>query len=199
MKHYTKKTIKFYDETLDCYIKNGGAVVIKDKINKFIGLLSGKTVIDVACGPGHDTDYFTRKGIRCIGIDLSRQMINYAEKNLKGEFKIMDFFDLKFKDNFFDGMWCSSILVHIKKDDLMKLLKNSQAKLKKNGTLGIITVQKQKIKSVKNDTRQYTMYSKKELENYLFKSGFEILHSESFNYGNKKRLFILSKNNFPPR
>jgi ubiquinone/menaquinone biosynthesis C-methylase UbiE len=193
MKRYTQKTIKFYNDIADTYIKSDAAVVLKDKIDRFIKLLPGRKVLDVACGPGHDTDYLTRKGFDCLGIDLSKKMINLARQNFKGKYKIMDFFDLKFRGNLFDGMWCSSIFVHVKKSDLPKLLKNSKKVLKNNGIIGIITAQKQKRIKNKNDIRMYTMFKKKELESYLEKAGFKTLLSEIFLYGGKKRIFIISK------
>ncbi|MBU4274704.1 class I SAM-dependent methyltransferase [Patescibacteria group bacterium] len=193
MKRYTQKTIKFYDAIADTYIKNGAAVVLKDKIDRFIKLLPGKKILDVACGPGHDTDYLTRKGFDCLGIDLSEKMIELARRNFKGKYEIMDFFDLKLRNDLFDGMWCSSIFVHIKKSDLPKLLKNSKTILKNNGIIGIITAQKQKRTKNKNDIRMYTMFEKKELENYLERAGFEILYTEIFLYGGKNRIFIISK------
>ena len=193
MKRYTQKTIKFYDDIAEKYIKSDATVVLKDKIDKFINLLPGNKVLDVACGPGHDTDYLTKKGFDCVGIDLSEKMIGLAQKNFKGKYKMMDFFDLKFKNNSFNGIWCSSIFVHIKKIDLPKLLKNSKKVLKNNGIIGIITAAKQKRVKDKNDTRTYIMYRKEELEDYLKKAGFKTLFSEIFFYGGRDRIFIISK------
>lgn len=193
MKKYTEKTIKYYDNITNAYIKGGAAVVLKDKIDRFIELLPGKKILDVACGPGHDTDYLNRMGFDCLGIDLSKKMIEFARQNFKGKFELMDFFDLKLGNNSFDGMWCSSIFVHIEKDDLPELLENSRKALKKNGILGIITAQKQKRIKNQNDTRTYTMFDKKELEDYLKMAGYKILLSEIFCYGGKNRIFVISK------
>lgn len=193
MKKYTQKTIKFYDDIAEKYIKSDAAVVLKDKIDKFINLLPGNKVLDVACGPGHDTDYLTKKGFDCVGIDLSEKMISLAQKNFKGKYEVMDFFDLKFKNNSFNGIWCSSIFVHIKKIDLPKLLKNSKKILRNNGIIGIITAVKQKRVKDKNDTRTYIMYRKEELEGYLEKAGFKTLFSEIFSYGGRDRIYIISK------
>lgn len=120
-------------------------------------------------------------------------MIKLARQNFKGKFKVMDFFDLKLENDSFDGMWCSSIFVHIKKDDLPELLKNSRKVLKNDGILGIITAQKQKRIKSQNDTRTYIMYDEKELENYLKEAGYKILLSEVFPYGGKNRIFVISK------
>lgn len=200
MKKYTKKTIKFYDDIAEKYIKSDATVVLKDKIDGFIKLLPGKKVLDVACGPGHDTNYLTRKGFDCLGIDLSKKMIDLALQNFKGKYGVMDFFNLKLAANLFDGMWCSSIFVHVKKDDLPKLLENSKKVLKNNGIIGIITAAKQKRIKDRKDTRTYTMYEKEELEDYLKKAGYETLLSEIFSYGGKNRIFMISKKiNFKSR
>ena len=194
MRKYTERTIKFYNVIADNYIKSDAAVVLKGKINKFIRLLPGKKVLDVACGPGHDTDYLVRKGFNCLGIDLSEKMIKTAKQNFKGRFKIMNFFNLSFKNNSFDGVWCSSIFVHVDKKDLPQLLENFRKILKNNGIIGLITVKKQKIKINKCDNRKYVMYGRKEFEDCLKNMDYKILISEVFVYGEKERLFIIARN-----
>jgi len=194
MKKYTKRTVNYYNSIANDYFKSNAAKVVKDKIDCFINLLPGKKVLDVACGTGHDTDYLTKKGFDCLGIDLSRKMIEIAKKNFEGKFEIMDFFNLRFRDNSFDKLWCSSVFVHVAKNDLPKLLMNLKKILKNNGLLGIITVKKQKIIRNKGDSRIYVMYGKRDLEGYLKKSGYQILVSTAFIHGGKKRLFIICKN-----
>lgn len=194
MKRYTKKTINYYNNIANDYFGSSAAAVIKNKIDQFISSLSGKKVLDVGCGPGHDTNYLRKKSIDCIGIDLSERMIEIARQNFGKKFEIMDFFNLKFKNDYFDGLWCSSVFVHVVRKDLPKILENFRKVLKKNGSLGIITVQKQKVIRNKNDTRAYIMYGKKELEDCLRRDGYKILVSETFVYGDKKRLFIIAKN-----
>jgi len=193
MKEYTKQTIEFYNEYFKKYIKKGGAIVLKNKINIFIKLLPGHKVLDVGCGPGHDTDYLTKKGSDCLGIDLSEKMINYAKENYKGKFKIMDFFDLKFKENTFDGIWCSSALTHVDKRDLAQLLKNLFVILKRGGVLGIIVPKAQKRSKNKKDTRIFSMFHKYEIEGYLIKNGFKIIKSEIFSSLKEKWIFLISK------
>lgn len=194
MKRYTRKTINYYNKIAGDYFRSSAAIVIKNKIDQFISSLSGKKVLDVGCGPGHDTNYLRKKGIDCTGIDLSERMIEIARQNFGEKFEIMDFFNLKFKNDYFDGLWCSSVFVHVARNDLNKILGNFRKVLKNNGSLGIITVQKQKVIKNKNDTRAYIMYGKKELEDYLRRNGYKILVSETFIYGGKKRLFIIAKN-----
>ena len=194
MKKYTEKTIDFYNKNIDAYTKSG-AIVLKNKIDRFIKLLRGKKILDVASGPGHDTDYLTRKGFDCLGIDLSEKMIKYAEENYEGKFELMDFFNLKLKENSFNGIWCSSAFIHAGKKDLDKILTDFSKILKKEGILGIIIPTKQKREKRKNEKSIFTMLNKVELEKLLIKNGFKILFSEDFFYGKMKWVFIISEKN----
>ncbi len=192
MKKYTKDTIKFYDKNIKAYTTSHSAVVLKSQINKFIKEVRGDKILDVACGPGHDTNYLTKKGFDSLGIDLSKKMISYAKKNFKGKFKLMDFFNLKFQINIFDGIWCSSGLTHVKKKDLNKILREFSRVLKKGGTLGIIVPKaKKRILGKKNDKRIFTMFHKKEIEEYLIKNKFKIISSEIFSYTYNRIKWIL--------
>jgi len=192
MKKYTKDTIKFYDKNIKAYTTSHSAVVLKSQINKFIKEVKGDKILDIACGPGHDTDYLTEKGFDSLGIDLSKKMITYAKKNFKGKFKIMDFFDLKFKANTFNGIWCSSGLTHVEKKDIDRILKEFSKILKKEGTLGIIAPKtKKRIPDEKNDKRIFTMFHKKEIEKYLIKNKFKIISSEIFTYAYNRIKWIL--------
>lgn len=197
MKKHSDKTIKYYDEIAESYINSNVAVVLKNEIDEFIKLLSGKKVLDVACGPGHDVSYLNKKGLDCIGIDLSKEMIKLAKKNSIGKFKIMDIFNLKFNNNSFNGLWCSSIFVHIDKKDVMEVISNLRMILMPEGVIGIITAEKQKRIKDKADIRKYTMYNKKEFEDYLIKNDFNILVSKTIYHGGakgrKKRLFIIAR------
>jgi len=193
MKKYTRKIIEFYNKHSNDYIKNS-AFVLENKINKFAKLINHEgRILDVGCGPGHDTNYLIRKGFNVLGIDLSKQMINYAKKNFKGKFELMDFFDLKFKKNTFDGIWCSAALIHVTKSDLNKILKSFFKILKENGVLGIIVRRFTKRVSKKEDRRIFTMFYKKEIEEYLIKNKFEIISSEIFSYAKIKWILIIAK------
>ncbi len=192
MKQYTKKTIEFYDKYIKEYTKNG-SVVLGDKINRFIKLLPGKKVLDIACGSGHDTDYLTKKGLDCLGIDLSKKMVDFAKKNRKGKFEIADFLDLKFNEKSFDGIWCSSAFTHIDKSDLPNTLLDFRRILKKNGILAIIVPENQNRKKNKNDTRIFSMFKKRELKNYLNNTGFNILYYEVFSFSEMNWIFVLSR------
>lgn len=192
MKNYTKEIIDFYDKNVVSCVKSG-AVVLKSKANEFTRLIKGPKILDVGCGPGHDTDYLTRRRFDCLGIDLSKEMIKYAKKNFKGKFRIMDFFNLDFKKNTFDGIWCSSAISHVAKRDLDKILKSFLKILKEDGVLGIIVPQTKKWYRKKNGNRVFTTFYEYEIKKYLIKSRFKILSTEIFPFANRTWIFVIAK------
>ena len=42
-------------------------------------------VLDVACGPGWTSHYLAKLGMDVLGIDISRELVNLAEKRVRGE------------------------------------------------------------------------------------------------------------------
>jgi SAM-dependent methyltransferase len=77
---------------------------------KFIGDLSGKTVLDAGCGEGYNTRILARSGARMSGIDLSPRMIELARDEERRErlgirYKVASYCDLTlFADASFDAV-----------------------------------------------------------------------------------------------
>ena len=119
-----------------------GEILLKDKLDNFISFLNGKDILDVGCGSGHDTNYFRKKKYNCLGIDISGNMIGYAKNKYGSYFREYDMFKLPFKDKRFDGLWCSSVLMHVDKKDINKLFAKFYKSLKPGGVFGLIVSKK---------------------------------------------------------
>lgn len=195
MKNYTNRTINHYDSIAPDYFEGTAAVVVNAQIDQFINLLQGQYVLDLACGPGHDSNYLSKNDLICFGADLSANMLSIAKEHHSGEFVRMNFFQLGFAENTFDGVWASSAVVHTDRVDLPGVLANLHKVIKNQGILGIITVKKTDRPENPNDPRKYSLYGQRELEQYLEQAEFEIIISDVFEYGGKDRLFIIAKNN----
>ena len=62
-----------------------------------------KKVIDFGCGDGYELKFLKRKGAIVYGFDSSKEMVNLAKKNLKGEqIKEGLFEKVPFESNLFD-------------------------------------------------------------------------------------------------
>ena len=80
----------YKEETIDSYNKNAEAFSEKFKklfdLNRrkefpiFIKLLSGKRVLDLGCGSGDHSYYFSQQGFDIVGVDISSEMIKLCKK-----------------------------------------------------------------------------------------------------------------------
>ena len=90
-----------------------------------------RKILDLACGTGHHSTFFTKSGYEVTGVDLSEKMLQIAKENAKGisgvQFLKAGFLDLypKLKDRF-DAVIClGNSLPHLlSKRDLKKTLQN---------------------------------------------------------------------------
>jgi ubiquinone/menaquinone biosynthesis C-methylase UbiE len=81
---------------------------------RFLGYLAkGARILDVGCGCGRDMAWMEAQGFRTAGIDLSSGMLTQARKLVRGEIWHMDMCHLAFPDASFEGIWCSSALLHV--------------------------------------------------------------------------------------
>src|SRR5215471_7878199 len=77
--------------------------------------VAGKSVLEVGCGRGSLLGSLERKhGCRCVGIDLSSEMINYAKNNNPGPtYEVMNSSRLRFPDHHFDVVLFNYVLHHV--------------------------------------------------------------------------------------
>lgn len=186
------KTIRaFYDNRDDSQIKSG-ALVFKRRLNYFIRLLPGKKIIDAGCGPGHDTDYLTRRGFNCLGIDFSRIMLNYARRHFAGRFQKKDLLTLGLRRSSVDGIWSSAVLMHFSQSRQVKILESWHRFLRPGGILGLIVPKKTHRRRRARQLR-LPAYDPARLRNQLTAAGFVSVYEEKFSCLDKKWLFVLAR------
>lgn len=105
---------RFYDE--EYY----GADHLRDSLPwhcrraaKLLGPVTGKAVLDVACGLGGWLGYFRKRGASVAGIDLSQKAIEVCRRRFpEGDFRIGPAETLPFPNNSFDIITCMGSLEH---------------------------------------------------------------------------------------
>ncbi len=179
-----KTTIEVYNRLGKNYLKGISKAFPKER-TAFIKLFpKNARILDVGCAGGRDSRAFLKSGFRLTGIDLSRVFINAAKKYApEGKFLLMDARKLKFPRNSFDGIWANAVLLHIKKEDILKVLRGLHKILKPGGILHVSVKQGKGVKAVaenisQNNERLFTFFRKKEMEKLLKKAGFKIIFSK---------------------
>ena len=110
----------------------------KSYIDEFVDKLLGKRVLDVGCGAGQITNYIAQKGIDCIGIDFSEELLKIARQNFSNsKFILADICNYEQKEQV-DGIITKDMLFHLPNEDLIKVLEKFRRLLKPNGSLCII-------------------------------------------------------------
>ena len=94
--------------------------------------LKGKKLLDVGCGPGIHIKEYERRGAKCFGFDISREMILLAKKRCPhSEFTIGSVNKINYPDYTFNIVTASLILDHVK--DLSLPFNEIKRVLKKRG------------------------------------------------------------------
>lgn len=185
-----QQTIQTYDEVASKYCKKTRQPQFieweENYIKKLLSYISKSNplILDVGCGDGRHCILIEKNGGKCIGIDLSENMLKEAE-NLypKGDFRKMDMRKLLFYDDFFDGIWTSGSIYHLSKSDVSEVVEEFRRVLKMDGIvavsfkLGIGEGMEANPKSYSGSPRYFAYYSKDEMRSIFNTFGFEELES----------------------
>ena len=123
----TKKT---YEDPIvvSRYLEAYGNRMHTNLANAFVRSLEGNRVLDLGCGPGHYSRFFSDCGLATVGIDYSEEMIRIAKEKYETDshirFEVGDMRDLgkSLPSNSFDGVWANASLLHISPDEIGETL-----------------------------------------------------------------------------
>jgi len=109
--------VSIYDDLVHNYGKNNFEVGEITKIEPPTNL---STILDVGSGTGHHVAAFSKKGIKAIGVDKSKAMVEKAKENYPNdEFKEGDVMDtMLFTSGSFSHITCLYFTIYYMKDKL---------------------------------------------------------------------------------
>ncbi len=103
-------------------------------------LPEGATVLDAGCGPGHASRFLARRGFSVTGIDISRQMLELAQKKVpRATFLRMDMRKMSLPATTFDGVVCLYAIIHVARRHHQEILSRFYTLLKPAGFLLLLT------------------------------------------------------------
>lgn len=179
---HVQTTIATYDKTAEKYIVKVQQYAPVPEREKFISLVKpGGKILDAGCGSGRDVNYFASKGFMVTGIDLSDGLLSYAREHAHPNaiFQKMDLRTITLNTSF-DGIWASASLLHLKRGELLPVLRNFQHMLMPGGILFLLMKEgtgDQLVTSgtIEGDTRFFTYYMSEEIRLVLEGVGFIML------------------------
>ncbi|KAL7454861.1 hypothetical protein ACHAWC_006457 [Mediolabrus comicus] len=151
---------------------------------------SNFTIIDLGCGYGRDTLYFSSLGHHVLAVDYSYSMIHHAKTIApNAHYLNMDMRSLKnlLIDQSVDGIWAHASLSHLPKDDLVTLLKGLYVAIKVGGVLYFSVKIGTAGEVVEADTRYspkdteqdicklYSYYTSSEVVELVSNTGWEVM------------------------
>lgn len=177
-----KQTVATYDNLATDYVTHYvDRKPYQGLYSYFTTHLSGKKILDVGCGAGHDAGFFTNQGLNVTGIDLSTNLLALAKKAApKAIFTKMDMRVLEFPPKSFDGLWVMTSFQHLPKIDAPETLSGFKRVLKDSGLLYISVtegegeglVAKGRYLGMK---KYFSNYNETEVKKLLRDAGFTVL------------------------
>ncbi len=177
---------RFYDLKAEPYAEEWYTnESVLPSIKEYLGLFKtpNPLILDLGCGPGHESKRLYENGARVVGIDYSSESIKIAKKrnNSSIVFYEMNYFDIEPTLGSFDGIFSCSSLIHLEKNDLEKVLQLVLRVLKSNGLFLVVyrigngrITQNHEINGEKI-IRTIEQYEKEDLIKVFNKNGFTFL------------------------
>lgn len=123
-KEYTDRNNLDIDQLNELYVKNYGVTREQMNIDFVAHFNKGSKILEVGTNSGNQLLLLQKMGFTNLyGIEINEYAVELARKRLSGINIIQGTaFDIPFKDNFFDVVFTSGVLIHISTSDREKII-----------------------------------------------------------------------------
>lgn len=129
------KTLAYYNQNADTFIEGTQNADMSEQYRFFLKYLTpGSKLLDLGCGSGRDSAYFSSLGFEVTAVDGSEELCKRVKENYGIEAYCIKFEDISF-DAEFDAIWACASLLHVEKVNMPKVLSKVSAALKSGGIL----------------------------------------------------------------
>jgi SAM-dependent methyltransferase len=130
-----KETLSYYNQNADAFIEGTRNADMSMQYRQFLKYLSpGCKLLDLGCGSGRDSAYFSSLGFAVTAADGSEELCKRVRENHGIPALCIKFEELSFAAQF-DAIWACASLLHVKKSDMPDVMKKVSAALKSGGIL----------------------------------------------------------------
>lgn len=129
------ETLAYYNQNADTFIEGTQNADMSEQYRFFLKYLTpGSKLLDLGCGSGRDSAYFSSLGFEVTAVDGSEELCKRVKENYGIEAYCIKFEDISF-DAEFDAIWACASLLHVEKVNMPKVLSKVSAALKSGGIL----------------------------------------------------------------
>ena len=129
------ETLAYYNQNADIFIEGTQNADMSEQYRFFLKYLTpGSKLLDLGCGSGRDSAYFSSLGFVVTAVDGSEELCKRVKANHGIEALCINFEDISF-DAEFDAIWACASLLHVEKVNMPKVLSKVSAALKSGGIL----------------------------------------------------------------
>ena len=127
------ETLTYYNQNADAFIAGTQNADMSGQYRFFLKHLTpGARLLDLGCGSGRDSAYFSALGFDVTAIDGSEELCKRVRERHSIEALCMRFEDITFQAEF-DAVWACASLLHVKKADMPHVMAKVSAALKPGG------------------------------------------------------------------
>jgi 2-polyprenyl-3-methyl-5-hydroxy-6-metoxy-1,4-benzoquinol methylase len=148
----------------------------------FASKLSGKSVLEIGCGPGVDADHLSRLGLDVTATDFCEEFVRITTERYP-HLKVarMDMTNpMALVAGTFDGVYGHSCFLHIARDLAPQTLRNLHGLLNVGGILFLSLIESTKVKEytvpnwggADNNPADFVCYSRGEMKSLMTGAGF---------------------------
>lgn len=129
------ETLSYYEQNADAFIAGTRNADMSGQYRFFLQYVTpGCKLLDLGCGSGRDSAYFSALGFDVTAADGSEELCKRVRANYGIDAICTQFEDIAFQAEF-DAIWACASLLHVKKADMSNVMERVSAALKPGGIL----------------------------------------------------------------
>ena len=129
------ETLAYYNQNADAFIEGTQNADMSEQYRFFLKYLTpGCKLLDLGCGSGRDSAYFSSLGFEVTAVDGSEELCKRVIANYGIDAICISFEDISFTAEF-DAVWACASLLHVKKADIPNVFDKVSAALIPGGIL----------------------------------------------------------------
>ncbi len=194
-----KDTVKFYSDIYNPLFKKnytksthrGGASL--DVFEKFAenNKVKIKSMIDVGCAWAKTLKYWSKKNVKCVGIDVAKVAVNFCAKKGFKSYHLSATDLSKFKDKQFDLYMASDVFEHLRTDDLHFAIEEAKRITSQYLLIRPHPVMDKRGLSDKSKALHLTVWSLEEWESFFIEHDLEIIKVGEDGATTYKNVFLM--------